>query len=212
MPDHRWSSQGDNTWSLDTGDAYCSVQRTESTWSIWAELYSSNGARFAGDESTREYGFGGLVRAQTDAESMLVRLRMDAALRRLRNADSEELDQPVRSRFDIINDDDEPPDPSRFWADPSPIDVAPPAPAIVPGSVVTLRSGGPALTVQSIEGSDASCVWFYGGVPHQHTFPMLTLDLYTGGGELQFGGIAFNNSLEVGRNESLGTEPFGSEY
>lgn len=51
---------------------------------------------------------------------------------------------------------------------------------IQPGDKVFLKSGGPKMTVLSIEGSDAICSWFDKTKPSQERFPLVALEKDTG--------------------------------
>jgi len=44
-------------------------------------------------------------------------------------------------------------------------------PALEPGDLVSLRSGGPALTVAAVEGAKIHCVWFDGHVLEEAELP-----------------------------------------
>jgi uncharacterized protein YodC (DUF2158 family) len=44
------------------------------------------------------------------------------------------------------------------------------------GDVVVLKSGGPDMTVESIEGLLARCVWFLSGELKRGNFPLSTLE------------------------------------
>lgn len=53
---------------------------------------------------------------------------------------------------------------------------------VKPGDVVSLRSGGPAMTIAKLSvgpnGATALCLWFQGeAMPHEREFPLATLDL-----------------------------------
>ncbi len=43
------------------------------------------------------------------------------------------------------------------------------------GDVVELKSGGPDMTITSIEGDKANCTWFVEGKPHYGQFPIIAL-------------------------------------
>jgi uncharacterized protein YodC (DUF2158 family) len=43
------------------------------------------------------------------------------------------------------------------------------------GQIVELKSGGPQMTIQSIDGSDAVCIWFTGDKLMEKNFPFATL-------------------------------------
>jgi uncharacterized protein YodC (DUF2158 family) len=47
--------------------------------------------------------------------------------------------------------------------------------AIKVGDVVMLKSGGPTMTVEWIEGDRAGCNWFAGTKPEFKDFPILSL-------------------------------------
>lgn len=49
------------------------------------------------------------------------------------------------------------------------------APAISPGDVVQLKSGGPLMTVAWTEDGEAFCEWFVGGKKEGSTFPVSSL-------------------------------------
>lgn len=54
------------------------------------------------------------------------------------------------------------------------------------GDVVCLKSGGPDMTVNKIEGTSALCDWFDGGGNAQHrTFPVSSLELVGTGGSAE---------------------------
>jgi len=44
-----------------------------------------------------------------------------------------------------------------------------------PGDVVVLKSGGPKMAVERVEGLDAKCVWFCEGIVHTGEFPVVCL-------------------------------------
>jgi uncharacterized protein YodC (DUF2158 family) len=46
------------------------------------------------------------------------------------------------------------------------------------GDLVQLKSGGPKMTVEKLEGSEVSCVWFDGTNPKYGIFPVNTLKIY----------------------------------
>lgn len=48
----------------------------------------------------------------------------------------------------------------------------------VPGDVVKLKSGGEAMTVEEIDGTDVSCVWQDGKKIERNSFPAVTLKKY----------------------------------
>lgn len=43
------------------------------------------------------------------------------------------------------------------------------------GEVVQLKSGGPRMTVKSVNGDDTDCVWFEKSKQHSGTFPTALL-------------------------------------
>jgi uncharacterized protein YodC (DUF2158 family) len=45
-----------------------------------------------------------------------------------------------------------------------------------PGDTVRLKSGGPAMTVNAVEGDWVSCAWFDGSKKHEDTFPAAGLE------------------------------------
>jgi uncharacterized protein YodC (DUF2158 family) len=47
--------------------------------------------------------------------------------------------------------------------------------AFKPGDTVRLKSGGPLMTVKSIEGDDVICVWFEGKAKKESRFKAVTL-------------------------------------
>lgn len=49
----------------------------------------------------------------------------------------------------------------------------------VAGDLVTLKSGGPKMTVESVSGDDVNCVWFYGSQYTRDTFPWEALSKET---------------------------------
>jgi len=46
------------------------------------------------------------------------------------------------------------------------------------GDIVQLKSGGQPMTVEEVDGSDISCVWFEGKNAHRQTFVAATLKPY----------------------------------
>lgn len=49
------------------------------------------------------------------------------------------------------------------------------------GDIVQLKSGGPKMTLESISGSTASCVWFEGSKQTRNRFILQTLTKSNGG-------------------------------
>jgi len=47
------------------------------------------------------------------------------------------------------------------------------------GETVQLKSGGPRMTVESVEGTNVTCVWFHEQTAKYGTFPAATLNHYT---------------------------------
>jgi uncharacterized protein YodC (DUF2158 family) len=47
-----------------------------------------------------------------------------------------------------------------------------------PGDVVVLNSGGPKMTISSIDSAGAFCIWFSGDKRDQQVFPLETLKAY----------------------------------
>jgi uncharacterized protein YodC (DUF2158 family) len=43
------------------------------------------------------------------------------------------------------------------------------------GEIVQLKSGGPRMTIKSIDGSDVACIWFSGHKLNGRSFPLMTL-------------------------------------
>lgn len=53
------------------------------------------------------------------------------------------------------------------------------------GDLVQLKSGGPAMSVQAMEGTRITCMWFdQEGTLQERTFPLGTSKKMEGGGEL----------------------------
>ena len=51
------------------------------------------------------------------------------------------------------------------------------------GTLVRLQSGGPTMTVRSVSGGQAYCVWSVGGQQRQGTFDLRSLVLAQGDGQ-----------------------------
>jgi uncharacterized protein YodC (DUF2158 family) len=51
-------------------------------------------------------------------------------------------------------------------------------PTMQPGSLVLLKSGGPLMTVQSVDQSGVTCTWFDKNNLKTMKFPAVTLELY----------------------------------
>jgi uncharacterized protein YodC (DUF2158 family) len=47
------------------------------------------------------------------------------------------------------------------------------------GQIVELKSGGPQMVVKSVDGSEATCIWFFGDKPVEKSFQLKTLDSYS---------------------------------
>ena len=47
-----------------------------------------------------------------------------------------------------------------------------------PGDVVQLKSGGPIMTVKSVSGDDAACIWFEKTKEHRSVFPTALLSAF----------------------------------
>jgi uncharacterized protein YodC (DUF2158 family) len=50
-----------------------------------------------------------------------------------------------------------------------------------PGDAVRLKSGGPLMTVKSLQGNDVICVWFEGEMKKESEFLAATLERDDGG-------------------------------
>jgi uncharacterized protein YodC (DUF2158 family) len=60
-----------------------------------------------------------------------------------------------------------------------------------PGDQVILKSGGPVMTVETVDGGIVTCIWFDGKSPSQrvvsHKFPNVVLEEYNPGGSIYIG-------------------------
>lgn len=46
---------------------------------------------------------------------------------------------------------------------------------IVPGTIVSVKSGGPKMTVAAVNGDEVKCSWFVGNTAHHGVFHLATL-------------------------------------